>query len=144
MKRLFKYYPEDFKDLPVKVIHMDLIFDVYDTYTNVKSKLKIKSLNSPLSKIELNAKNLEIISIFVENYETEYEYNIDENKIVIKFDIPVPPETELIVNSETICRPTKIYWKDCIMMKHLKVRHHNRLHNVNSGDSKDLFHVLTI
>lgn len=107
MKRLFKYYPEDFKDLPVKVIHMDLIFDVYDTYTNVKSKLKIKSLNSPLSKIELNAKNLEIISIFVENYETEYEYNIDENKIVIKFDIPVPPETELIVNSETICRPTK-------------------------------------
>ena len=107
MRRLFKYYPEDFKDLPIKVIHMDLIFDVYDTYTNVKSKLRIKSLNSPLSKLELNAKNLEVLSVFVENYEAKYEYTADENKIIITFNKSVPPKTEFVINTETICRPTK-------------------------------------
>ncbi|MCC7572594.1 MAG: M1 family metallopeptidase [Candidatus Methanofastidiosum sp.] len=106
MKRLFKYYPEDFKDLPVKVLHMDLIFDVYDDHTNVKSKLKIKSLTSPLSKLELNAKNLEIISISVENYDIEYEYRTDENIIAINFRKSVAPETEFVINTETICRPT--------------------------------------
>ena len=107
MKRLFKYYPEDFKDLPVKVIHMDLIFDVYDNYTNVKSKLRIKSLNSPLSKIELNAKNLEVLSLFVENYDTTYEYKTDENIIIINFNKSVPPRAEFVINTDTICRPTK-------------------------------------
>jgi len=107
MKRLFKYYPEDFKNLPVKVIHMDIIFDIYDTYTNVKSKLKIKSLNFPLSKIELNAKNLEIVSISVENYEINYEYKKDDNIIIINFNKPMSPDTEFIINTETICRPTK-------------------------------------
>jgi len=107
MKRMFKYYPEDFKDLPVKVIHMDLVFDVYDTYTNVKSKLRIKSLKLPLSKIELNAKNLEILSIYVDNRETSYEYRKDENIIIINFQNPVPPDTEFVINTETICKPTK-------------------------------------
>ncbi|NYT03492.1 MAG: DUF3458 domain-containing protein, partial [Candidatus Methanofastidiosa archaeon] len=107
MKRMFKYYPEDFKDLPVKVIHMDLVFDVYDTYTNVKSKLRIKSLKLPLSKIELNAKNLEILSISVDNGETNYEYRKDENIIIINFQNPVPPDTEFVINTETICKPTK-------------------------------------
>jgi aminopeptidase N len=107
MKRLFKYYPEDFKDLPVKVLYMDLSFDVYNTYTNVKSKLRIKSLNSPLSKIELNAKNLEIVSISVDNHQTDYEYKKDENIIIINFHNPVSPDTEFVINTETICKPTK-------------------------------------
>jgi len=107
MKRLFKYYPEDFKDLPVKVLHMDLIFDVYDNYTNVKSKLRAKSLSTPISKLELNAKNLEVISISVEDYETEYKYKLDENKIIITFNKSLHPNTEFVINTETICRPTK-------------------------------------
>ncbi|KYC45489.1 MAG: Leucyl aminopeptidase [Candidatus Methanofastidiosum methylothiophilum] len=86
---------------------MDLIFDIYDKYTNVKSKLKVKSLNSSLSKVELNAKNLEIISISVEKHETEYQYKKDDNIIVINFNKSIPPETEFIINTETICRPTK-------------------------------------
>ncbi|MEN6379527.1 MAG: M1 family metallopeptidase [Methanofastidiosum sp.] len=107
MKRLFKYYPEDFKDLPAKVLHMDLIFDVYDNYTNVKSKLRAKSLSSTISKLELNAKNLEVISVSVENYETEYKYKTDENIIIITFNKSLPPNTEFVINTETICRPTK-------------------------------------
>lgn len=107
MKRLYKYYPEDFKELPVKVIHMDLIFDVYDTYTNVKSRLKVKSLDKSLFKLELNAKNLEIVSISVDKFETDYAYDKDENKIIINFKNAVPPKTEIIINTETVCRPTK-------------------------------------
>ncbi|NMA31504.1 MAG: DUF3458 domain-containing protein, partial [Candidatus Methanofastidiosa archaeon] len=97
MKKIFKYYPEDFKDLPVKVMHMDLVFDIYDKYTNVSSKLKVKSLNSPLSKIELNAKNLEILSLYVENYETSYEYKKEDHIIVIHFENPIPPTTEVVI-----------------------------------------------
>jgi len=107
MERLFKYYPEDFKDLPVKVIHMDLIFDIYDTYTNVKSKLRAKSLDLPISKVELNAKNLQILSVCVENYDTNYHYKPNENVLVINFKNPVPPRTEFIISTETVCRPTK-------------------------------------
>jgi len=107
MKKLFKYYPEDFKDLPVKVIHMDLVFDIYDKYTNVSSKLKVNSLNSPLSKIELNAKNLEILSLYVENYETSYEYKKEDHIIVIHFENPIPPTTEVVICTENICRPSK-------------------------------------
>ena len=44
MAREFKYYPEDFGDLPVKVMHMDLDFDVYDDHTIVESTLHFKSL----------------------------------------------------------------------------------------------------
>ena len=100
MERLFKYCPEDFKELPVKVIHMDLIFDIYDSYSNVKSKLRISSLDKPILKIQLNAKNLEI-------FDTEYIYKKDDNIIVIDFKKPVPPKTEFVIITETICRPTK-------------------------------------
>ena len=41
MKREFKYYPVDFKQLQVKVLHMDLDFDIFNAYTKVKSDLKL-------------------------------------------------------------------------------------------------------
>jgi len=107
MKRLFKYYPEDFKELPVKVIHMDLIFDIYDGHTNVKSKQKVKSLDIPINTIELNAKDLEIISLSVDKFQTEYLYKKEDNIIIINFKNPVPSNKEFIISTETICRPTK-------------------------------------
>ncbi|HII81632.1 MAG TPA: hypothetical protein HA261_14880 [Methanosarcina sp.] len=38
---LYKYYPEDFGELTVDVLHMDMVFDVYDDRTNVKSVLRV-------------------------------------------------------------------------------------------------------
>lgn len=107
MKRIFKYYPEDFKSLPIQVIHMDLVFDVYETYTKVKSSLKVKSLDSVISTLELNANTLEILSVSVENHEINYEYRKKESKIVLFFKESVPPDTIFLIKTETICRPTK-------------------------------------
>ncbi len=106
MKREFKYYPEDFKDLIVKVIHMDLDFDVYDAYTKVRSSLRLKSLKN-LDELELNANNLDLLKISCNLCDLDHEYKKSENKIFIKFKKSIPKNTEFIIYTETICRPTK-------------------------------------
>ncbi|MCK4269558.1 MAG: hypothetical protein KAW93_03680, partial [Methanogenium sp.] len=73
-ERIFRYYPENFGDLTVKVIHMDLVFDVHDDHTRVSSTLHVKTLDSPLSELALNAKNLEILSVTCNDYEIVYNY----------------------------------------------------------------------
>ena len=105
-KREFKYYPEDFKKLTIKVIHIDLIFDVYDNYTNVKSDLKLKTLNKPIHKLELNAKNLDLINLKCNICELNYEYKKNDDKIIILFNKNIPKETEFIISTEIICKPT--------------------------------------
>ena len=61
--RMFRYYREDFGKIPVRVLHMDLVFDVFDDHTNVTSDLHAETLDSPLTGISLNAKNLEILAV---------------------------------------------------------------------------------
>ncbi len=63
--RLFRYYREDFGKVPVRVIHMDLIFDVFDDHTYVTSDIRVESNDLPLSDLALNAKNLEILAVTV-------------------------------------------------------------------------------
>ena len=104
-KREFKFYPEDFKQLPVKVIHMDLNFDVFDSYTKVKSDLKLKSLNN-LNSLELNAKNLELLSIKCNFCDIDHKYKSYEDKIFIKFKKLIKKNTEFTITTETICKPT--------------------------------------
>ena len=49
MTKVFKYYPKDFGELTVKVLHMNLDFDMFDKHTDVTSHLKVK-----LKKISKN------------------------------------------------------------------------------------------
>ncbi len=107
MKRLFKYYPEDFGTLPVRVVHMDLDFDVYDDHTRVASHFVAETLNDPLPVLELNARDLEIVSIAGEDRPCTHEYRRDDNILEIRFADPVPPHTRFAVRTETVCRPTK-------------------------------------
>ena len=46
--RMFRYYKEDFGKIPVRVIHMDLVFDVFDDHTKVTSDLHAESRDNPL------------------------------------------------------------------------------------------------
>ena len=73
MKREFKYYPEDFGVLSVKVVHMDLLFDIFDDHTKVHSEVKFKTLNKSISKLELDANNLEISNVSCNISEMEYD-----------------------------------------------------------------------
>jgi aminopeptidase N len=105
--RLFRYCKGDFGKIPVRVIHMDLIFDVFDDKTKVLSDLYAESRDSPLSEIVLNAKNLEIIAVSCPGHECSPMYDDAGSKLTIRFNDPVLPQTRFTVHTETICRPTK-------------------------------------
>jgi aminopeptidase N len=105
--RLFRHNKEDFGRIPVHILHMDLVFDVFDDHTKVIADLHAGSRENPLPEIALDAKNLEIISVSCPEYECSSEYNAAENKLIIRFKDPVLPQTPFTLHTETICRPTK-------------------------------------
>ena len=107
MERIYKYYPEDFGELTVKVVHMDIIFDVFDDHTQVTSNLKLETLDNPINELELNCKKLEILSVSCMDYDIDYEYREKEDSLLIKFGQTVPESAEITINTQTICRPTK-------------------------------------
>ncbi|MDD2439134.1 MAG: M1 family metallopeptidase [Methanosarcinaceae archaeon] len=106
-QRLYKYYPEDFGELKVAVLHMDLTFDVYEDRTNVKSLLRARTLSEPIEKLELNCRELEIRAVSCLQYEINYRYRKTEALLEINFLSPVPPKTEFTLVTDTLCRPTK-------------------------------------
>ncbi|NTV78248.1 MAG: DUF3458 domain-containing protein, partial [Clostridiales bacterium] len=107
MEKIYKYYPDDFGELTVKVVHMDLLFDMFADHTKVTSHLKLQTLANPINELELNCKNLEIISVSCREYDINYEYRTTDDILLIKFGQTVPENTEILINTQTICRPTK-------------------------------------
>jgi aminopeptidase N len=105
-RRLFRYYPEDFGALPVRVVHMDLAFDVYDGHTRVVSALTADTPNTPLASLALNARDLDILRVACAGYETAYRYDRGNAVLTVTFDPPVPPRTRFTLETETICRPS--------------------------------------
>ncbi|HET6581327.1 MAG TPA: DUF3458 domain-containing protein, partial [Methanoregula sp.] len=106
-ERLFRYYLDDFGKIPVRVIHMDLVFDVFDDHTRVTSDLHAESRDLPLPELSLNAKNLEVLAVRCPGRDCSFDYDTRKNLLVIRFSEPVPPSTQFTVQTETICRPTK-------------------------------------
>jgi len=105
--RLYKYYPEDFGELKVDVLHMDLTFDIYDDRTNVKSILRVRTKDEPIEKLELNCKDLEIRAVSCFQSEVSYRFRKEEAILEINFRDVIPPHTEIAVITDTVCRPTK-------------------------------------
>lgn len=105
--RLYKYYPEDFGELTVDVVHMNLTFDVYDDRTNVKSLFRVRTRDAPLEKLELNCRDLEVRAVSCIQYEVSYRYRKDEGILEINFRDVIPPHTDFAVVTDTVCRPTK-------------------------------------
>ena len=103
---LFRYYPEDFGTLPVRVVHMDLTFDVYDGHTRVVSALTAGTLDAPLSSLTLNAHDLDVLRVEAGGYAVAHAYDRDAATLTVTFDPPVPPRTEFTLDTETICRPS--------------------------------------
>jgi aminopeptidase N len=106
-QRLFKYYPEDFGELPVKVLHMDLVFDIYADHARVRSRFTAETRNNPLQTFALNAKNLEIHSVQGAGQALTYEYDRENNLLHITFSDPGPPRSRFIVETDTTCRPSR-------------------------------------
>jgi aminopeptidase N len=105
--RMFRYYKEDFGNVPVHVVHMDLIFEVFADHTKVTYDLHAESRETPLQELVLNAKNLEIISVNCPDHECSHRYDIAKSSLIIRFKDPILPQTRFVIHTETICRPTK-------------------------------------
>ena len=105
--RLCKYYPEDFGELTVDVMHMHLVFDVYDDRTNVQSLLRVRTRNEPIEKLELNCRDLEVRAVSCIQCEVSYRYRKEDAILEINFRDEIPPGTEITVVTDTLCRPTK-------------------------------------
>lgn len=105
--RLYKYYPEDFGELTVDVLHMDLTFDIYDDRTNVKSILRVRTKDAPIEKLELNCRDLEIRAVSCIQCEVSYRYRKGDAILEINFRDVIPPHTEIAVITDTVCRPTR-------------------------------------
>jgi aminopeptidase N len=106
-ERIFRYEPEDFGEIPVKVLHMDLTFDVFDDHTRVTSLLTARTLDRSLQYLSLNARDLEIISVTAEGRRVTADYRKADGKLCLAFQPRVPPGTEFAVRTETLCRPTR-------------------------------------
>lgn len=104
-KKLFKYYPEDFGKLNVKVHHMDLIFDMYAKKTNVHSTIFLESLED-LKEIVLNAKDLEIHEIISDFSKVTYKYDKEKDLIIIKFSKKILKGTKFSITTKSSCYPT--------------------------------------
>ena len=103
---MFRFYREDFGELPVRVIHMDLIFDVFADHTRVTSDLHGESRDSPLAAVTLSAKNLEIITVKCPEFGCTHAYDEGRSSLTVTFGVAVPPGTRFTIHTETICRPT--------------------------------------
>ncbi|HOF95726.1 MAG TPA: M1 family metallopeptidase [Methanoculleus sp.] len=104
--RLFRYYPEDFGVLTVKVVHMDLAFDVYVDHTRVVSALTAETLDAPIASLALNARDLDILRVACDGHSIAHAYDRGAAILTVTFDPPVPPRTRFTLDTETICRPS--------------------------------------
>ncbi|WP_342677991.1 M1 family metallopeptidase [Methanofollis sp. UBA420] len=107
MTRIFTYYPEDFGELPVEVVHMDLTFSVCDDVTDVSSRLHVRVRDRPVNRLELNVRDLEVVAASCEEAAAGITYDRDRHFLVFSFDAPVGPGTDLHLLTRTRCRPSR-------------------------------------
>ena len=105
--RLYKFYPGDFGELTVDVLHIDLVFEIYDDRTNVNSVLRVRTKDKPLVKLELNCRDLEVRAVSCIQSEVSYSYRKNDAVLEINFKEEIPPHTEIAIVTDTVCRPTK-------------------------------------
>ncbi|WFN35091.1 M1 family metallopeptidase [Methanogenium sp. S4BF] len=105
-QRQFTYYPSDFGIIPAEVCHMDLIFDIFDTRTEVQSEIKLRAHDTPIETLTLNAKNLEIQAVSGPGREISYTYDREKSLLQIHFAQPIPPGETFVVQTYTVCHPT--------------------------------------
>ena len=104
--RLFRYYREDFGEPEVRVLHMDLLFDIFDDHTFVSSRLHGEVLDTPLHQLVLNAKELEVLSISCDASPVTYAYDRGSSLLSVFFEREMPPGTRFTISTETVCYPS--------------------------------------
>jgi hypothetical protein len=73
MKRIYKYYPEDFGELTVKVVHM-ISFSICSMIIQSDISSQIKNSWQSHQWSWAYSKNLEILSVIAVDYDIDHEY----------------------------------------------------------------------
>ena len=105
MSASFRYYRSTFTPSPVDVIHIDLTCTISDDETRIVAHSLFRTCDLPIRSLCLNARNLEIHHLSCQGRRCEFIE--EEETITITFADEIPPLTEFLIQSETICRPTK-------------------------------------
>ncbi|QYZ78458.1 DUF3458 domain-containing protein [Methanofollis formosanus] len=106
MTRLFTFYPEDFGELPVDILHMDLMISVGDEVTEVGSRMHLRVRDVPVERLELNARDLEVLAASCEEVPARVEYDTKGHLLAFTFDAPLPAGADLHLLTRTRCRPS--------------------------------------
>ncbi len=120
-QREFKYYPEDFGKLPVKVVHFNLLFDIFDDHTVVESELTMTVLEKNLKILLLDAKNLEIREValyekvkgkgchekIISKKNITFHYDKENNKLQVELLKQKTKGDVFTIYTKTVTRPTK-------------------------------------
>src|SRR3989338_1357523 len=120
LEREFKYYPEDFGKLPIKVEHFNLFFNIFDDHSVVTSDMTMVVAADSLHKFALDAKNLEVAEVAlydavkgkeahnnnVSKKPVVYHYDKDADKLHITLPIPLKKGTTFTLFTKTITKQT--------------------------------------
>lgn len=86
---------------------MDLTFSVHDEYTDVSSRLHVRVRDRPVNRLELNARDLEVVAASCEEEETDVAYDQGRHLLVFSFTTPLNPGADLHLLTRTRCRPSR-------------------------------------
>ncbi|MDD1653686.1 MAG: DUF3458 domain-containing protein, partial [Methanomicrobiales archaeon] len=106
VERIYRYYPEDFGELPVTVLHMDLTFEIHDDHTLVTSAFLARSRDRSVKTLSLNARDLEIRDVTCEGRTVTFRYDRAAALLHVDFLSRLPPDTVFSLHIQTVCRPT--------------------------------------
>jgi aminopeptidase N len=106
VERIFRYYPQDFGELAVTVLHMDLTFEIHDDHTRVTSALRARTRDRSVKTLSLNARDLKVHDVVCEGRTMTFRYDRPAALLHIDFLSRVPPDTEFTLQTLTVCRPT--------------------------------------
>ncbi|MDD1657811.1 MAG: M1 family metallopeptidase [Methanomicrobiales archaeon] len=105
-ERIYRYSPEDFGELPVTVLHMDLTFEIHDDHTLVTSALRARTRDRSVKTLSLNARDLEIWDVACDGRTVSFRYDRGTALLHVDFLSRLPPHTEFTLHTLSVCRPT--------------------------------------
>jgi len=113
-EQVYRYKRENFGELPVKLNRLTIYLNFLDDFVEATNVLDITARQS-LERIELDAKNLEIIKIEWMGNSNEvvksgrlinYDYRVKEDKIIIPLPHRVNPGDQFRIRTVTRCIPS--------------------------------------
>ncbi|MDR3553615.1 MAG: DUF3458 domain-containing protein [Syntrophobacteraceae bacterium] len=108
-----RYLRSDFGELPVRLEHLDIYINFLEDRVEATNLLRMTAARD-LDKIELDARDLEILSVEWCSEEgsqavpLEYEYLTSQNRLVVGLPHTVQSGQNFSVRTQTACRPSDL------------------------------------